>query len=166
MNKQMENEMKLFTAMLIMTLSTNIYAASKLLDKSAKNVNFKDMKIVKVVDSKTPYNTICKKRDDRRTPCTEYRYTYKNAVKVSLGFSALKEICRSKRGQEVCRTHMIPQRTTLNLDIYNFDDDTIQILKNRKRFASSKKYAALAKKVLEIETEKTRAGTLVTITNK
>lgn len=158
--------MKTMITLLMLTLSTNLFAASTLVDKSAKNVSFKDMKIVKVVATKTPYETYCKKRDDRRTPCTEYNYTYKNAVKVSLGYSAMKEICRSKRGQEVCHTRMIPQRTSVNLDTLDFDEETLQVLKARKRFSSSKKYAALAKSVLELEIEKTRAGVIINVMNK
>lgn len=155
--------MKTMISMFALVLSVNLFAATTPVDKTAQQVKFKDMKLAKVVTSKTPYDTYCIS-DKRRERCTEYRYTYKTVVKVVLGYRAMGEVCRRKRGEEFCTIRMKAKSTSVYFKTEELSSDVIKTLKNRKRFfPGKKKYAALAKSIFDLSLEEEENAKIISV---
>ncbi len=155
--------MKTMISMFVLFLSVNLFAATTPVDKTAKDVKFKDMKLTKVATSKTPYNTYCIS-DKRRERCTEYRYTYKTVVKVVVGYKAMGEVCRKKRDSEICYDRMKPHSTFLYFNPEELDSNVISTLKNRRTlFPGKKKYSSLAKSIFYLNLEETENAKIISV---
>lgn len=155
--------MKTMISMFVLFLSVNLFAATAPVEKSAKNVYFKDMKLSKEITSKVPYDTYCI-TDKRRERCTEYRYTYNNVVKVVIGYRAMGEVCRRKRGEEFCSIRMKAKSTSVYFKSEELNSDVIETLKKRKRFfPGKKKYAALAKSLFDLNLEEVENAKIISV---
>lgn len=154
--------MKIITTMLSILLSANLFAATAIVEKTAKGVTIYDMKLTYMKTSESSNSKHCPTQRERRGLC-EGSYSFEKLVKVTLKYRAMGEICRIKQGDEICRMGMVTKFQSVKFQTHEIPSYALETLNKRRPFAKRAKYASLARSLFNVELNSSEGSKVIQV---